>query len=145
MKNVQKLIIYLIFAYQLHFNRSPWLLRVESWNLNWNQISDDIFVFGSWGVALSSRSRDSLKDRDAIHEAISIQHRTVLCDYWEFRAQNVVGIEISDSIFVFWIGVPHCPLDREPHWEIEMPFVKRPVYNVHRIFSVTIGSLELKF
>ena len=84
-----------------HLYRSPRLLGVQSWNLNWNQISDDIFVFGSWGVALSSRSRDSLKDRDAIHEATSIQHRTVLCDYWEFRAQNLVGIEISDSIFVF--------------------------------------------
>ena len=48
----------------------------------------------------------------------------------------------SRIVFLFFcIGVPHCPLDREPHWEIEMPFVKRPVHNVHRIFSVTRAQI----
>ena len=47
-------------------------------------------------------------------------------------------------IFLFLgVGVSLWPLDRETHWRIEMPFMKRPVYSIE-LFCVTIGSLELK-
>ena len=43
----------------------------------------------------------------------------------------------------FGVGVSPWPLDRETHWRIEMPFMKRPVYSIGLV-CVTIGSLEIK-
>ena len=78
------------------------------------------------------------------HEATSIQLRTILYDYWEFRAQNLTGIRSRILVLFFGIGASLRPLDRGPHWEIEMPLVKRPAYRFHRTVLCDYWELRVQ-
>ena len=75
-----------------------------------------IFLFFGVGVSLCPLDREIIERIEMpIHEATSIQLRTVLCDYWMFKAQILIGIRSRIVFLYFRIGVSHRPLDHEPH------------------------------
>ena len=99
----------MIFTYQLHFDRSPWLLGVESRNLNWYWISGWYFRFSKpWCATLSSRSQQSSRDRGVIREVTSISFPT-WCNRFPWllgaKSWNFNWNEISYHIFIFLLVV----------------------------------------